>query len=225
MAEWFYDLETNGLLDEVKVIHCAVAINVETDECLDWTPEQIDNFILWFKVRLAAGDTMIAHNGIGYDEIVLQMLYGIEVPLEQSRDTMVIGRLVHPDIKKTDFVRHKRWKKYLKLTDEGKSWPADKPIPLEFPGQHVGNHTLAAWGYRMGIHKGDYKGPWDKWSPEMHEYMIQDGVVGVELYRRLMAHEPTEQSLILEHRTARLCAKIERNGFPFDRGRAVELLE
>lgn len=224
MAEWFYDLETNGLLDEVHTIHCAVAINVETDETLDWGPAEIPEFIDWFLCCLARGDTMIAYNGIGYDELVLKKLYGIEVPLEQSRDTMVLGKLIHPDIKKTDFIRHKRWKKYKALTDAGKSWPADKPIPLEFPGNHVGNHSLAAWGYRMGIHKGDYKGGWDRWSPEMHEYMIQDGVVGVELYRRLMAHEPTLQSVTLEHRIARLCAQIERNGFPFDATKAVELL-
>src|SRR5690348_13844824 len=107
MAEWVYDLETNGFLDEVNVIHCAVAINAETDECLDWTPEEIPQFIEWFKERIAAGDTLIAHNGIGYDEQVLRKLYGIEVPLEQSRDTMTLGRLIHPDIKKTDFIRHK----------------------------------------------------------------------------------------------------------------------
>lgn len=223
MAEWIFDLETNGLIDEVNVIHCAVAINVETGECLSWKPHEIPQFIEWIKARIKAGDTLIGHNSIGYDEYVLWKLHGIVVPPEQSRDTMVLGKLIHPDIKKSDFTRHKRWKAYKKATDEGLEWT--KEIPLEFPGQHIGNHSLAAWGYRMGIHKGDYKGPWDRWSPEMHEYMIQDGRVTLELYKRLMAHEPTEQSVVLEHRTARLCAKMERNGFPFDIGRAVSLLE
>ena len=104
-------------------------------------------------------------------------------------------------------------------------------VPPEFPGHLIGSHSLEAWGYRLGKHKGDYskdmkaKGldPWAEWNEEMHQYMITDAVVTLELYRKIMAQEPSEQSVTLEHRVAWLCEQITRNGFPFDVQKASEL--
>ncbi len=106
------------------------------------------------------------------------------------------------------------------------------PLPLEFPGQFVGLHSLEAYGYRMGAErKGDYSkemkalglDPWAEWRPEMHSYMIQDGVVNVALLKWLMSFGPTDQSIKLEMRVQLLCAQMERNGWPFDRKAAEEL--
>lgn len=40
-----FDLETNGLLDAVTRVHCAVAIDIDTDEVLDFTPDQLPEFL------------------------------------------------------------------------------------------------------------------------------------------------------------------------------------
>jgi DNA polymerase-1 len=95
---------------------------------------------------------LIGHNAIAYDCAVIQKLYGIGIDKRRVLDTMILGRLVHADIKASDFERARRWKAYLEATDAGR--PGSGPIPLEFPGKLVGSHSLKAWGYRMGAPQG-----------------------------------------------------------------------
>lgn len=223
-----FDLETNGFLEETTKIHCAVTVDVQTGEMRDYGPDQIDQFIEDYEAHLAAGHIMVAHNGIKFDFEVIKKLYGIETPKEQAIDTIVLARVIMADIKNDDFTRNRRWKKYKEATEKGEPWT--KPVPLEFPGNLIGLHSLKAWGYRLGEHKGDYSGGWDKWSPEMHDYMKQDGVVLVKLLKVLLSPkrlpegvELSWQCIWLEHRIAWLCAQIERNGFPFDIKAATEL--
>ena len=46
-----------------------------------------------------------------------------------------------------------------------------------------GRHSLKAWGYRLGILKGDFSETSDckEWSREMERYCIQDVAVTTEL--------------------------------------------
>jgi DNA polymerase I len=221
-TRYIWDLETDNLLDDVTKVHCAVLVNADTDEVSSFKFSEKDQEQEFLAIYQDPNVHLIGFNSIKFDHAVIQKLYGI--PFDQSRcdDAIVLGRLVYPDIKATDFIRARLWKDYLKSTDEGTAWYGD--IPREFPGKFVGSHSLKAWGYRLGVHKGDYEGGWEQWSPEMHEYMLQDGTVTLDLYRRLMAHEPSPQALELEYRVAWLCAQIERNGFPFDSQAATELL-
>jgi DNA polymerase-1 len=147
-------------------------------------------------------------------------------------DTMVLSRLVHPDIKATDFIRAKNWREFSESEEqavldyeEGRTprlWTGPKPPP--FPSKMIGSYSLAAWGYRLGEHKGDFDGgDWQTFSQEMFDYMMQDGAVTLLLFQKMMAHEPSPQSIDLEHRIARLCWQIEQNGFPFNEKAAVEL--
>jgi DNA polymerase I-like protein with 3'-5' exonuclease and polymerase domains len=230
-----FDLETDGLLDSVTRIHCAVAEDIDTGEVwsfADLAPEwrQPDTKPLYGHIRPLSefldlyrdpGNHLVGHNVIKYDCAVIQKLHGLGIDKFRITDTMVLGRLVHPDIKVTDFQRAARWREYKTATDEGR--PFQGPIPKEFPAKCIGLHSLAAWGYRLGLHKGDYDGGWESWSPAMHSYMLQDGAVSAELYRRLMANDPSAASVELEHRIAWLCAQIERNGFPFNVKAATEL--
>lgn len=217
--KFIFDLETDGLLDQVTTVHCAVLVPVDEGPIIDCRNAGMDQFLSYYT---DPDVHLIGHNAIKYDCAVIQKLYGIGIDRSRVSDTLVLGRLVHPDIKVSDFERVRRWKAYEQATDEGQPWRG--PVPMEFPGKLIGSHSLKAWGYRMGNHKGDFAGPWDQWTPEMHDYMIQDGLVTLELYQRLMAHKPSEQSFTLEHRVAWLCAQIERNGFPFDEKAARELL-
>lgn len=221
------DLETNGFLETVTKIHCAVIVNIDTGEAKGFGPTEINDYL----EELSTYDEVWGHNWIKFDEPVLRKLYPDFTP-PKGMDTMVLSRLVHPDIKSTDYDRSKLWKAYadhearnVQREEEGlPAVPWTKEVPNPFPTKQIGSYSLAAWGYRLGEHKGDFDGgDWQTYSQEMFDYMMQDGAVTLLLYQKLMAHEPSPQSVELEHRIARLCFQIEQNGFPFDVQKAIEL--
>lgn len=247
-----FDLETNGLLDAVTRVHCAVAIDIDTDEVLDFKPDEIDEFLKLYQ----EAELLIGHNIIGYDCAVIEKLYGIPIPpAERLLDTVNFAKLCFSDIKQSDFPKAKAWKAYKAKydtwmaaerrkvaeawgEDQVDTWEYNPPVsvvgerPFEFPGQFVGMHSLEAWGYRLGAErKGDYSkemkaeglDPWESWNPRMHAYMIQDGVVNLALYRYLLKQKASPQAILLEMRVQRLCSKIERNGWPFNREAAERL--
>jgi DNA polymerase I-like protein with 3'-5' exonuclease and polymerase domains len=100
------------------------------------------------------------------------------------------------------------------------------------PSGLIGRHSLEAWGYRLGKHKGDYvkdmeaKGldPWAAWNPDMEEYCALDVEVTTTLWENILQQglHPTAEAL--EHEVHTVCAEMERNGFPFDRAEALKLV-
>jgi len=226
LARLATDVETDGFLENVTKIHCAVMEDVDTGAVRSFTPHYVlfpaaEPLEVFLEEYQKPEHTIIGQNFIKFDYEVIKKLHGVTIPHERILDTMILGRLIFPDIKQDDFVRAAIWRRYLQATEAGENWL--DPIPLEFPGNCIGLHSLKAWGYRIGEHKGDYDGGWENWSPEMHSYMLQDASVTANLFRRFMAREPSQASVTLEHRIAWLCAQIERNGFPFDVKAATEL--
>ena len=249
-GRYVFDLETNGLLAEVTRVHCAVLYDLDTDEILDFRPHEIGKFLeLYVRATLLVG-----HNIIGYDIPVLAKLYGGIKPNPQCEivDTLPLARVVHSDIKQTDFPLAKAWKKYKEAAEAwlerekatvAAQWGEDMvegwdygPCPLkkpqEFPGQFVGSHSLEAWGYRLGTEKkGDYSkemkaqglDPWAAWNEAMHAYMIQDSRVNVLLYRHLLEDWCEPLCIALEMRTQALVCRMERNGWPLNVPQAQEL--
>src|SRR3546814_19916746 len=71
-----WDLETDGLLNTVTRVHCAVAIDIDTDEILDFKPDEIGEFL---KLSQDAA-LLIGHNIIGYDCAVIEKLSGLSIP-------------------------------------------------------------------------------------------------------------------------------------------------
>jgi DNA polymerase I len=229
MRRCISDLETNGFLETVTTIHCAVIVDIDTGEARGFRPNQIQDYL----EALSEYDEVWGHNWIKFDEQVLLKLYPSYVP-PKGMDTMVLSRLIHPDIKSSDFVRAAKWREYsenetakAEAEDQEYSYVYDwkGPVPLPFPSKMIGSYSLAAWGYRLGEHKGDFQTEdgWATFTEPMFDYMMQDGAVTLLLWQKLMTHEPSPQSVELEHRIARLCAQMERNGFPFDVQAAVEL--
>lgn len=222
------DLETNGFLETVTKIHCAVIVDIDTGEAKGFRPHEIDKYLK----ELSTYEEVWGHNWIKFDEPVLKKLYPNFTP-PKGMDTLVLSRLVHPDIKSSDYDRAKLWKAYADSEEQAARDIAEgrqprlwtKAIPNPFPTKMIGSYSLAAWGYRLGEHKGDFQteDDWQTFSEEMFDYMMQDGVVTHLLYQKLMAHDPSAQSVELEHRIARLCFQIEQNGFPFDVPKAIEL--
>lgn len=222
------DIETNGFLEEATRIHCAVIVDVQTGVSTGYRPHEIDQYL----IDLATYDEVWGHYWLGFDSPMIRKLYPNAVLPPFEGDTMVLSRLVHPDIKSTDFERAKNWREYsehearnVQLDTDGELMlPWYRPVPNPFPSKLIGSYSLKAWGYRMNENKDEYDLGFDTFNEEMFTYMMQDGAVTLLLYQKMMAHSPSALSVELEHRIARLCHQIEANGFPFDGPKAVELL-
>lgn len=194
-----FDLETNGLLDEVTKIHCLVIKDTESGVSTAMVGNDIERGIK----QLMDADCIVGHNVIKYDIPVIQKLYPwFSVDAKKVQDTLVMARLVYANIKEHDV-------KFMK----------DGVLPKSL----FGSHSLESWGHRLGNYKGDYKGGWEVFTQEMLDYCIQDVEVTHTLYNKLLSKEFSEQSIELEHEVAWLMAKQERNGFYFNEKAGSEL--
>lgn len=206
LADVVTDTETNGFLDVVTVIHCAYIYNRRTGTGKGYGPHQIAEYLKDLQDLIDMGLKVAAHNGIKYDVPVIQKLHpGFYMPADQMADTLTLSRLTWPDIKESDKVLLKR--KVL-------------------PGKLWGSHSLKAWGYRLGILKGEYgeqENAWEKFTPEMLTYCEQDVMVTLKLLETIEKKQPSAASVWLEHMVAWLIAKQERNGFPFSDEKARAL--
>lgn len=224
LADAVYDTETNGLLDEVTVIHCGVIHDRRTGKSKRYGPEDITAMYLDLRDMALHGLNVAAHNGIKYDSPVMRKLVlnyvastfvaeDFDIPQGQLVDTLVMSRLVWPDIKEDD----------KKLLKNGR-----------LPGKLWGSHSLKAWGYRLGLLKGEYgeqENAWEVFTPEMLDYCEQDVAVTVRLLETIekrleKLNCAPERARDIEHKTAWLIAQQERNGFYFNEaaGRALYLL-
>jgi DNA polymerase I-like protein with 3'-5' exonuclease and polymerase domains len=194
-----FDLETDGLLDEVSKIHCLVVKDTDDGHVYQYTTK-IENGLY----HLMGAEVIVGHNVIKYDIPVIQKLYPwFKVDQSKVFDTLVATRLLYANVKDTDNVLLKQEK---------------------LPGKLFGSHSLAAWGYRLGNYKGDYDGGWETFSQEMLDYCVQDVEVTAALYQKIIDKDYAQEALKLEHQVAWLMAKQERNGFHFDMKKAAELL-
>lgn len=190
---YVFDIETDGLIDEVTKVHCLILKDIDTKEIISYTDDWKEGI-----KRLEEADLIIGHNIIKYDIPVLQKLTTFE-PKGLIRDTLVCTRLIWADIKEGDFNR------------------------TDFPRKLIGSHSLRAWGHRIGNYKDDYQGGWEEFSQEMWEYCIQDCHVTSTLWERICAKNYSEDSIKLEHEVATLIYKQEVYGFTFDTQAASSL--
>lgn len=211
-----FDIETDGFLENVTKIHCLVIKDTKDNKVYTYrgsAPYEMEEGL----DHLTCGDVVVGHNIIKYDLPVIEKLYPLaKVPLEKIVDTLVLSRLIWPNIGEWD----------SKLVHNG-----------TLPGKKWGSHSLEAWGYRLEKMKGeyitwfkeqagdDYK-PGDEWlhfNGEMLDYCIQDVEVTQALYDRAIAKEYSPAAIKLEHETAYVCARMERSGWPFNVAKAGEL--
>lgn len=189
-----FDCEADNLLDDATVVHCIHATDIDKGTKYDFGPTQIGEGVS----LLNGADLLVAHNGLRYDYPLLTKLSSFN-PVGRLWDSMVLSRLIKPDTKTRDQAQRR------------------------IPNKLVGSHTLKAWGLRLFCHKGDYEGPWDKWSQEMHDYCAQDVEVALKLWQHLEPDKYSQQAIELEHRIASVCAVMEQSGWPLDE-RAAGLL-
>jgi len=208
-----FDIETDGLLDELTTIHSLCIKDVDSGfvwSCTDHPYSSPNGADTSLTVKqgvelLMEAELIIGHNVIKFDLPAIQKVFPwYTYDRLKVFDTITISRLVWPkdDLREKDF----------RLQKAGK-----------LPGKLIGRYSLEAWGYRLGEYKGDYKGPWGTWSPEMQEYCEQDIEVTHELFRRIEKREWSERSIWLEHQVQFIVARQERHGFLFDKQAAAGL--
>jgi DNA polymerase I-like protein with 3'-5' exonuclease and polymerase domains len=144
------------------------------------------------------------HNGIEYDIPVLQTIYPGWEPKGRVMDTLVMSRTLFAHRKEADFALARK-----------------RP---DFPKSMIGKHSLEAWGYRLGLHKIEYPGPWDEWSLDMQVYCEGDVDVEEELVKFLRSRRSYDSSRMrAEHQLASYLYAGRRTGIPFDKEAAEEL--
>lgn len=156
-----FDLESDGLYNDVTKIHCLAIYDSETDETIAYNDVGNCEPISRGVQRLEDAEIIAGHNVISYDIPVLQKIYPWFSPSALVVDTLLLSRLYHNNMIDIDS-KHK-WK--------------------HMPLQMYGRHSLESYGYRLGEFKGAFgkTTDWQEWSEEMQDYCIQDVLVTVKL--------------------------------------------
>jgi len=158
-----FDIETNGLVHDVTHIHCLGIYDTDTDKTLVYNDEGNAEPVVRGIQRLEDAELIVGHNIINYDIPVIRKLFPWFRATGRVLDTLVLSRICHADILKTD--QKRKWK--------------------HMPLQLYGRHSLEAYGYRLGEYKGEFgkTSDWKEWSQEMQDYMVQDVVVTTKLWK------------------------------------------
>lgn len=187
-----FDLETNGFLENVTTVHCAVTFDTETKEIKEYRPDDISLLIN----DLQEADTLGGHNIIAYDIPVIKKLYGVDLyETCEVVDTLILSRIAY----------------YNLIAIDSNS----KRVPPRLKG----SHGLKAWGFRLGNNKGAYgeqENAWDKFSESMLEYCKQDVVLNNALWEKLEAKNVPEDALDIEQEFAKIISRQTNYGWTFD---------
>ena len=157
-----FDLETNGLYDDASKIHCIGVYDLDTKETHVFNDTGSAEPITKGIQLLEDARCLIGHNIIGYDIPVIRKLFPWFSPSALTVDTLVLSRIYHADMLKTD---------------QKRNWD-NMPLKLQ------GRHSLESYGYRLGVYKGEFgkDADWKEWSQEMQDYCIQDVQVTIKLW-------------------------------------------
>jgi DNA polymerase I-like protein with 3'-5' exonuclease and polymerase domains len=217
-----FDIETNGLLDETTKIHSLVIYDTEKDELISCcntgkypnantsvhtlAEGEIVFHPIWYGLNLLEeAEEISGHNIVKFDIPAIQKLYPDFKPKGKIFDTLLMSKLVYPDVGELD----------------------DRNIRKgTFPKALRGRYSLKAWGYRLKEYKGDYNEQedcWAEWSIDMQRYCEQDVMVTKKLYNLLKSKNISEESIKLEHQFAQIIFQQEQRGVYFDKDKAVEL--
>ena len=155
-----FDLETNGLLNDLTAIHCLAIHDTNTGETVAYNDCGTKDPIVRGVTRLEEADRIAGHNIISFDIPAIKKLFPFFKEPEVL-DTLLLSRLYHPNMLNID--KNHQWK--------------------HMPVQLYGRHSLESYGYRLGEYKGCFAKDtdWQDWSQEMEDYCIQDVVVTTKL--------------------------------------------
>lgn len=244
-----FDIETNGLLDQMDRIHVLVIKRPSTGTVHVFSEGPKADGPVEAGCRMLLehannGGFIEGHNVIKFDVPAIHKIFPwFTPPMSQVRDTLVKSRLIYPDLIDID----------TGLMKSGK-----------LPKHLFKRHSLEAWGHRMGEFKGDYAGDpaiadeaerkkrkWEYWNQSMEDYCVQDVEVTEKFYFKLASRiegtpqfeeavakerdrkrgKPrpyylegfSQESVKLEHQVAVIVARQERYGIQFDTKKAAKL--
>lgn len=204
--ELAFDLEANGLLDEATVIHSLCVCNVVTNEVFSFADQDGYKPISDGLEMLRDATMLIAHNGICYDVPVIKKVLGVDLSNKPIYDTLNASKVLYPNQFRDD------WRYKIK----------GMPVDL------YGRHSLRAWGYRLGTNKGDFEGPWDKWSKEMQDYCEKDIILTRKLYLKFRSlgeiAAPTSPCIVTEMQFQKIMFWQEQVGVPVNREGILDLI-
>ena len=163
-----FDLETDGLYDDASCIHCIGVYDLDTKQTLVYNDTGNAEPITKGVQLLEDATNLVGHNIISFDLPVIRKLFPWFTPSGTAVDTLVLSRIYHADILKTD---------------QKRNW---KHMPLQL----YGRHSLEAYGHRLGEYKGNFgkTTDWKEWSQEMQDYCLQDVHVTVKLWHHFLPY-------------------------------------
>ncbi len=158
-----FDIECDGLLATVSVVHCIVTLNVDTRNISTYFEGQvIDGLVADGNIEagieaLQAAEEIIPHGGFGYDIPVIKKLYGVDLAATPQRvtDTLILSRALNPE---------RAYPKGMPKSKVNESTGLSKAIP---------RHSLDAWGYRLGTAKVQHE-DWSHFDEAMLKRCIGD---------------------------------------------------
>lgn len=206
-----FDVETDGLLQDLTRIHALVVKHLPSgDRWMFSEGPKADGHVREGVLKLLEhtqqGGLIEGHNAIKFDVPAIRKVFPWFSPdMSLVRDTLVLSRLIYPDLTEVDLGLMKQ----------------NKDDRIRFPKYLFKRHSLEAWGHRLGVFKGDYAGDpllvaslmacgkseeeakkeafkrrWEGWNQEMEDYCVQDVEVTEKLHNRLYARvEGTPQFL------------------------------
>ena len=195
-----FDLESDGLYDNVTVIHCVVIHDIQTNQTHKYGPTDIAAALK----HLATAHVLIGQNILFYDIPVIQKLFP-DIAKFQGRiiDTLICTQLI--------------WPKEVLYDLDTEQYP-------EVPKGLKGRAGLKAWGYRLSNYKIEFK-DFGEYSEEMLAYCEQDVRVTLQLFQLIQKQNYAESALKLEHDFALAINKQVRAGFPFDVDACLDLVD
>ena len=119
-----FDVETDGLLNDLSKIHCIEIKDIDNGTELSFTPENIEVAL----PILENAKELIGHNVLKFDIPAIQKVYPGFNPKGKIFDTLICSRLIWTDIKDRDF---------------------RSVNSFNYPMRLVGRHSLESWGYRL----------------------------------------------------------------------------
>jgi len=230
-----FDCETDGLLDELTKIHCLHILDRTTGSrkrysggvYSDGSPAGRDGSIEDGVRLLMEAEAICGHNIIGFDLKAIRKVYPWFQPKGRVIDTLVWARLIWTDLMDRDSLAIKK-----------------RLRPPEFTGKMVGAHSLEAWGFRLGVFKGDYSAAkaeearclglvtpeeigrytWATFNREMDDYCQQDNEGCLALLEKIEEKDYSPEALQLELDVAQIITMQEDFGFLFDAAKAEKLV-
>ena len=151
-----FDIETDGLLRQMSVIHCLVVMDIDLGAVYRFDDSGRESPIHEGLTFLMEADELWGHNLWGFDIPAIQSLVPYFHPRCKVYDTLILSRLFFNDMLDKDL----------------------RARPANMPGHLYGRHSLESWGYRIGVFKSEFgkqlEGDWSTYTPEMLEYCVAD---------------------------------------------------